>query len=369
MGYRALAVDLLTGTQLDELPFDRLKFDHQPLNGHGTVEIDVSLHDARSAWLRPVRTLVVVERDDEVVAHGIVWRRTPESGTWKAHGAGLTSIFDHLRIRQTRTYAGVNADTIVADLIAYAQAAGDPVYSSSGTDVGRGSALGMVHTVAAPSAGAGLSRDRTYPGHERKPVSTAIAQLGGVLEGFDWRPEIVRLPDGSLERRLTTAHPRFGSTLVDVALVLGATVTGYAAPEDGSAMTTLADVAGAGEEDGMLFGTYAPGAPAGYPELEGVWSYRDVTEQATLDERAQLLQERRAGSVVLPRLTLRRRFPGWDPVTSFDVGDTLPVLIEEGSLHLEGDYRCTSRSVTVDAQQAEVVTVDLSAPILEEIPA
>lgn len=365
--YRVVAVDLVTGTPLDEVPFATLDYDHQPLNGHGTVGLTVSIREPRSALCRPGRTVLVIERDDgagwDVVGHGLVWtRQVGDGATWQVGALGISSILDRLHVRETRTYTAVGQDTLAGDLLAYAQAGGSLTYGSS---AGHGTDLGIAHEIVAPSTG--ITRDRTYLGHERKPIGQIFAQLGAVIGGYDWSPEVVR--DGAgYARRISTWHPTRGSTLADVALVLGGTVDGYGAPEDATRMVTAVETAGAGEGDAMIFGAYDPGPPAGYPRLEAVFAFRDVVDQATLDGHAQALQESRSAPVSLPPLVLARPRTGWDPLTSVTVGDTVPVQIVDGTVQIDDAYRVVRRQVRVDGSTGdEAVTVDVARPAAEVV--
>lgn len=367
MSYRVVAIDLLTGTVLDEIPFDSIDVDHQPLSDHGSLGLTVSIREPRAAALRPARTLLVVERGTvadgaPVVGHGIVWARNATDGSWEVEALGLSSILDRLHIRHDLSFSTDPQDDVIGELIAYAQ-------GLDAGGLGAGTDLSIVHEIAAASTG--ITRTRDYYGWERKNLGEAFAQLGAVIDGFDWRPEVIRNPDHTYTRRISTAYPGFGSTVVDVGLVLGSTVDSYGSPEDGTRMVTAVDTVGAGEEDETLIGTWDPGPPSGYPRLEGVYAYRDVVEPSTLESHARAIQESRAAPVSLPPLVLSRTKPdgSWDPVESVSVGDTVPVLIQDGTVDVDGPYRIVRRTISVDGNTGdETVTVDVTAPRSEELP-
>lgn len=180
----------------------------------------------------------------------------------------------------------------------------------------------------------GVVRDRTYVAAQRKGVEDASRELSNVLNGFDyaWQPEY---NGGSPQVRLLQGYPTLGGAQ-QAELQFPGDVLAYAFPEEGGAMATLAWAVG--KQDQAANTTPQAQATAtslldqGYPLLEQVQSYTDVSDAPTLQAHADadlvaqagpltnvqvdlsladlLASGIALGNVVRLRIEDTRRFPG-----------------------------------------------------------
>jgi len=163
-------------------------------------------------------------------------------------------------------------------------------------------------------------RDRTY---ENKQVAEGIVQLTEVLDGFDFSMTPL---DASLNANKLASfevHTKQGADQEDVRFEFGAetlaNLSGFSFTTPGP--TTKARVLGA---DGLI-----SDRPSTFSSIWGIWQQivtaTDVTEQATLDDKAEDLLRNEIkhvyGVTADPKIAPQ-------PVTDFDVGDTVRVGID-----------------------------------------
>lgn len=344
--YTYITADIKTGLPKAEIPFSGVKWS-RALNGPGGFEgkIDVRHPKATRANLDPARTLLYVLRGDQPMWAGIIWEASMDAGSLTVTGQGIWSYFRRRNIRHTRTFKGVNQLAIARSLIDYAQSS----TFSPGGDIG----------VVVGSETGGPSRDRTYPGYERKPIGEAVEQLAAVIDGFDFSIETTSGVGGSgLEFTNTFKlwYPRRGRR-TNFKWEVGIHCDLNEWELDATRQATQMDALGAGEGDSMLI---APAVSTHlldiYPLLDYTVSVRDVSRMNTLASHANYWLVRRQLPIAHPSITLRDSKD--TRVGSFIDGDEIRLVGTDGWAELDGWYRIVQYEVAVSDEGDERVKID-----------
>lgn len=339
--YRYLAADLLSGTIREEVPFDACRY-AEVLNRPGSIEATIGLRHAKAtrAILAPGLTALHVERDGAIRWSGILW--TAKASSSKASltvgGQGWWSYFRRRHVRETLAFAQADQLEIARALVAYAQA-------QPGGDLG----------VALGAEASGVLRDRTYEWWARKNVGLAVEELAGVSGGFDFEPAAAWAAGGRVAWSLRLHYPRRGRP---TALVweLGGNLDDLDEEEDATRQAGLVDGIGAGDGEGTLIATASDPAP-GYPLLEDVRAWKDVSVPATLQAHADAALK--AGRLPLdrvPRAVAKQDHPD-TTLGAFEVGDTVTLRARDGWIDVAYPGRIMEVGVSVDREGAETVDV------------
>lgn len=365
--YRLISTDLRTGLRIAEITLAGLKYG-QRLNDVGTVEGTLTLPDlvtdadvARALALNDAvdenRRLILVERDGVIVADGIVVA-APYDDNGNKRAVTAVSLWSYLRRRyllSRRQYTAVDQFDIVRDLVDYVQ-----------TSIGGNGNIGIV----VETNDSGIVRDRTYEAFEVKEIGEAIEQLAAVDNGFDFGIDCAwDLSTGALVKTLRLANRRGRPFNVSGhVFALGRNVISYKWPTDGTSVANRVVATGAGEGTSMLTATgvdsyqYLPlasGGP-GYPVLEAVSSWKDISVKANLVDRANAAVAARSTTTTLPSLVVRADL---DPVLgSYITGDAARFVVEprQSPRHPDGldtYIRIMGWDVTVDDAGLESVTL------------
>lgn len=296
--YTYLFADLRTNAILAELPLAGVGFE-QILGGAGSFNATLALGDPKVAKLDPLgstepeRTAIYVDRDGVLVWGGILWTRRWGSSARQLQLAGneFWSYARRRHLRTTKTYEEVDQLEIAQDLLNWMQ-------SLAGGDIG----------LVVGTETSGVLRDRTYYGYELKQIGEAVEQLSRVEGGFEFAVDVRYGSSGTPEKILTLSYPRRGRTVDKTGLVfeLPGNINDYDWPEDGTTAANASHAVGAGEGDSMLSSVaHRPDRlDAGYPLLEQVVAYKDVSEFATLDAHARA-DVAAATADVRPTITVR----------------------------------------------------------------
>lgn len=354
-GYRYLAVDLLSNTVREEVPLSGMKLSRSR-NRAGGFEASIQLRHPKAtrANLDPGRTLIVAERNNQIVGHGVLWGAQPENDLLKLTGASLWSLFSRRYVTETRTYSSVAQETIATDLVDWAQGNGSLTYGGSVGD-SQGD-LGVTTAVS----GSGPTRDRTYEGFRLKNIAEAIEELSSVIDGFDFDLE-TRWSDGpgsTIDRVFTTYYPKRGRR-TETVLELGTNIEAYSLQVNAGAMAIRVFGVGEGEGADMIQAT-ATDAPAlgVYPLVEDVASHKDVSVQSTLDDHARAVLNARKRPITRPNL-LNVRLGAQLQLGSWVIGDEVTLRIDDGWTSVDSIYRINGWDLTVDQDGKEVVSMDL----------
>lgn len=329
--YRVLSLDLRTGTRVAEISLSDLKFGAK-LNDVGVLSGRLHLPSPTSAAARArasalvdavdeCRRQLVVERDGVIVWCGIVWGAPydDDSQTIDVSAAETWSYFRHRYINTRGGYDFWDQFDIVRSLI-------DLLTSQTGGDIG----------VTVETHDSGVTRYRVYEPWELKQLGEAIEQLSAVNDGFDFAIDPYWDPaTGELVKVLRLHYPRRGRRYNETGLVfeLGRNVTSFKWPSDGTRAANQILAVGAGEGSSMLRVTrtdsaqiqpLSSGGP-GYPLLQDVVTYKDVSVFSTLVGHATQALATRSRPVVLPEVSVRADS---DPIFgSYIVGDAARFIV------------------------------------------
>jgi hypothetical protein len=366
--YRVLAADLLKGTILEELPATDLKY-AVAVNGWGAWSCTVDLSRRGAAMARalggatiPARTAIYFDRGPgTIICGGPIWgRKYATSGNkLSLDGAEMLSYLDHIYVTDDKVYAGIDQLAIARSLVDYAMRK-------------PGANIGILPANATQSSG--KLRDRTYLRHEGKTVWARLLELSQVDDGFDVRADVAY--DGSaVRRRLILGYPSLGRPIALSGLVfeVDAQTLGLDLAEDGGATVNVAYAVGS-LPDGSLSTDLPPMvnvldptyAAYGWPRLEAVSTYSDVSSLTTLTDYAKA----QIATLRLPGTTGALKALGTldDPA----LGGYLPG--DEARVRVFGDPRwpdgldltgrITSISVDVKPGGGEEIGVGLTLPTL-----
>ena len=360
--YRYLLADLRTNAILAELPFTAVQFS-QSLNAIGTLSATLEITDLTessmniSAGTIPGRTAIYVDRNGVLIWGGIIWSRTYNSTSQRIqiNAREFLSYFERRVITSDLGYTSVDQLTIAQQLILNAQGA-----SSSAGNIGL--------QVGAETSGVTISKN--YYAYELKTVYSALSDLSRSSTGFDYRVDVDYDGSGNPTKLLKLGYPRLGTvySATNVSAPVfefpAGNVSSYDISLDGSQAANVLYSSGAGSNEGKLISTQTNTAyqSAGWPILEEVANYSDVTDQTLLNN----LASGQLNAVVYPPTLLKITAPAnQEPqVGSFNIGDDVRIRIRDPYYPngLDTTYRLVSLAVQVGENQAELQTLTLSLP-------
>ncbi|MFE0020517.1 hypothetical protein [Amycolatopsis sp. NPDC059021] len=335
--------DVLSGTVHGELPVERFSYTNT-LNAPGSASLTVALNPP-GAHVNPrtivtgAATAVYVERNGRVVWSGLLWDGKADFavGTMDLQCEGWMSYFRLRHYHATTAFTQVDQADIARALLQHAGQYGD------------GSRLGMIEYGTERT---GVKRDRTYKGSEHKGIGEAVEQLAAVINGFDFSFDTTWRAD----ELITTFHVHYPVVGRSRALTLeqgrNCDITG--ASVGGKSVVTHAFALGSGDGADQVWAS--AGSPSQvFPRLESVESFSDIKEYGTLRAKAEERVRIGAAPVVLPSIVL---YPDASPgLDDFDLGDALTVRGGYGLVPIDGMWRITELSVSVDDSGAEQITL------------
>ncbi|MFC9465213.1 hypothetical protein [Streptomyces coelicoflavus] len=344
--YTFLFCDLRTDTLLAELPLTGVTYGFE-LNGIGTLRGTIPYNDETlpldpETASTPARTAVYVDRDGVIVWGGIVWTRQQTSGGKAIQAAEFMSYFQRRYVKKT-----LSSDLSKIDDDRYVTEGGQRIWQDQKWAVWSllwyaqaepGGSIGLdINQLASPQTG--VSRyGTTYLGYERPEIYKAIADLSAADNGFDFGIQVGWTTAANNEaprryRRAIVWYPRRGRTADESGLVFSkggpaGSILSYDWPEDGASMVTEMTGLGAGEATARIVKTARADdlIASGWPLLEGVATYDDVTDEAQVQGMTNNDLENRSSSAVQPTFTVAA---DTDPVFgSYEVGDEALFVID-----------------------------------------
>jgi hypothetical protein len=362
--YRYLFADLLTGSILAELPLTNVNFT-QAQNAAGTFSGDIIISDATEPALniinatQPARTALYVDRNGVLIWGGIIWYRQydSESQHLQLTAREFLSYFERRRINTDQTYTSTDQLAIARNLIALAQSTPN---GNIGVQVG------------AETSGVLISR--TFHAYEQKTVYAALLELSQATNGFDFDIQVAYDGGGNPTATLRLGYPRLGtaysSTNVSAPVLdFPGNAIAYQYAEDGSLAATSFTAVGAGSNEGQIQSNQisATQLAAGWPLLEDVASYSDLTDTTLLGN----LATGRLNASINPPVTLQMTMPPYaDPTLgTYSVGDDVRVRIDDDRFPNLLDvpnatdsttYRLVGLTVTPGESSGERVTLSLT---------
>lgn len=340
--YRVLFRDVLSGVIHGELPAEKFSYTNT-LNAPGSAAITIALdpgvrHVTAHSVVPGAATAIYIERAGRFVWSGLLWDMVPDyaAETLELQCEGWLSYFRLRHYHATRRFTAVDQAAIARELLQHA------------ATYGTGSNLGMVRYGTELH---GVPRDRTYKQSERKSIGEAVEQLATVIDGFDFA--FTSEWDGlDLWTTFRTSYPAMGRYR-EITLEQGRNCDIPAATVGGKSVITHAFAIGSG--DGADQVSASAGTASGvFPRLEAVESFSDVKEYPTLKAKADRRVLLGRSPIVLPSIVL---YPDSVGLDEFDLGDALRVVGGYGLVPIDGVYRLTEVSVSVDESSAESIVV------------
>jgi hypothetical protein len=324
--YRYLFADLLTNSILAELPLTGVSFTQQ-LNQPGTLNGHVLLSALQSAQFNvnaatiPGRSAIYVDRNGDLIWGGVIWNRTYNSAEQILNitAREFESYFERRRVSTTR-------DFVNTDQLAVARTLIDDAQLVPNGDIG----------VIVGTETSGVLIDRVYYDYELKNVYQAVQDLSRQEDGFDFNINVsYDLITEEPIKTLVLAYPRSG-VIYDIndpnALVFmfpAGNIVEYEYPEDASIAANTIFALGAGSNEGKLISIAEDTTKLvdGWPVLEDVANYSDVTDSTVLDELSlgQVL------AVSYPPTTVKIVVPAYIPPTlnDYNIGDDARLIITD----------------------------------------
>lgn len=223
----------------------------------------------------PGRTALYVDVDGALVWGGIVWSRTYQSQA-KTVSCTAQTFDSYLQRRLSRwatTFTNVEQRNIVKQIIDHMQA--QPF-----SDIG-------IHLPN--DATSGTTRSLTLNDYDYKFYYDLCSGVFSLDDGFDFLIDVA-YSAGVPRKNLLMGYPNLGDPQDDPQLVLEypGDIYNYYFPESCSNGANRWYATGAGDGEDMIFGvaTDDDNTTAGYPRLDGVNAYSDVTAQGTIDSHA-----------------------------------------------------------------------------------
>lgn len=393
---RAYSFGAMPGTTgVGELVGARSRRLEQTLNAPAKLTFTINGADQAAALIQELATDVVAYRWDEYRAkdqmmfRGVI-TRTEDQLTEQSHTVNVEAV-DYLGVLSRRYLTGrsplvftaTDQDDIVATLLARVTAL---AATASGQSLAPGSFLPLTVRRLNPDGttrpNSGQIRDRTYVGGSE--VLQQITELSAVIGGFDfdaWATSDGNTPGyGSGTDTLRVFYPAQGVTRTDVAFVYGGTVSGLTRTVTSSApyanyARVLGSNADADPTAPQLVGeSWNPDANNVSVAAQGLWmttdDQSDVSQQATLDQKAQGMVGVPDGSsrgdygLMVPSYSLTMR-PGAYRWGSPNMGDTVPLVVDSGRLHVDTTVRVLGINYGIsDDTETEDVEVVVGRPAI-----
>lgn len=289
-------------------------------------------------------TAVYIERRGRIVWSGLLWDAVADyvAGTLELRCEGWLSYYRLRHYHTTTRFERVDQAVIARSLLQHAGTYGD------------GSKLGMIRYGTELT---GVLRDRTYKQTERKSIGEAVEQLAAVENGFDFSFTSTWTEFGlDLITTFRVHYPAIGR-IRQVTFEQDRNCDITRASIGGKSVRTFALASGSGDGPEQIWAT-ANRASKVFPRLEDVRSYQDVKEVPTLRAKAEQAVRVGAAPVVLPSIEL---YPDAAPgLDAFDLGDQVTVIGGYGLVPLNGSWRVTEISTSVDSSGAENVALTVA---------
>lgn len=271
-------VDLKSNAVLEDIDLQNVQFSIK-LSDVGDLTGDLYVPETKRGLLLddatfPGRTGLYVMRDGRPVWGGVIWKRdwNEESATFRLSCGSWESYPYHVMQTSNLSYTATDQLQIARDLL-----------SANGITIESG--------ITWPTSGTSMNRQRNMFTYDYKTVGLELEQLASLENGFDYTIESYVNTDGSFGRRYLFGYPRLGreASLDPSSNSLTLDYPGNLAPfklaEDAESGAWRLFGIGAGEGTEMLTSSATDSVYAanGWPKLDGLVQYKDVSIQTTLN--------------------------------------------------------------------------------------
>jgi hypothetical protein len=291
--YRYILADLLTNSIQLELPFKGATFSRK-LNGAGNAtfvfQLDSSGYDNQMILDSTLggRTAIYIERNGALVWGGIIWTRLYESEgkTIQFTAQTFESYLYKQVVESTQAFTNVDQRNILALMISNMQA---KPHSNIG--------------IVVPSAFSTVtSRTTTFWDYEVWSYGKVAENLVGYDDGFDYTIDVGYSAGIPIKQLLIDNVLGVPASATNLAWDYPGGIKNYYYPESASAGATTIIGVGAGDGKAMLRSKAQNTKPlvAGYPDLQEVYTNKDVSIQSTLASQTKGELNRLAVPVTTP---------------------------------------------------------------------
>lgn len=275
--YRYIFADLLTNTVLMELPLQGVTFG-RILNGpgdfQGTFHLNSGTYSNQDILdaTAPGRTAYYIERNGGLICGGVIWSRTYQEQSWSLQMTGQTfeSFLYREDIRHSLIYFNTDQRNILIDLINKMQ-----LYPYRNIGIITPSNFSPNHVV----------RTVTFNDYEVWDFGKAVEYMVQFDQGFDYTIDVAYDTNGNPSKILNT-NDVLGTPAATTQLAFDfpGNIKNFWVPENGAKGVTTISGVGAGEGSAMIrdVQTYQQLLDAGYPELVGIYTNKDVSILNTL---------------------------------------------------------------------------------------
>lgn len=334
--YRYQTRHALTGGLLaDALPLTAVDFG-AALNATGSLSATLApgFRHLAVAHLDPGNTLLTVERDDQLVWGGLIWRAEPEGASYPVEAAGWGSYLHrrhdlHGQLAGRGPYVYADPCQIIRDTWAYAQAQPDG-------DVG----VQVDSTTSRTAVGTPAETYRT-DWWEAPNLGRVIDDMTALDAGPEWT-EDTAWSTGRPAGRIRIGWPRLGRRRTDISFATGTnitTVTPVVYDADDYAQVVIA--LGAGEGRNRRRATDA--IRNGRLRLETVLDL--PAEKGTDRLAARARTERRARQILGEITTIDIIDHPAAPIGSWQIGDDVRVTVHDQWADHDDWYRITAWTI------------------------
>lgn len=358
--------DLLTDQDLCEMsiPF---KLDRRIIvPGAFSADFDVPNSEVGRcvALIVPQRTVCHVYRDSMILGSYIIWTKKLSGSAGKVkvsiQGATLESYF--YRRRLVNDWDFVDDDQI---LIASA------LVTDGQLGIGSYTANGQLNVETADFE-SGVTRDRSYRSWDGKFVGDLLEELANVDAGFEY--VIQTYQDGSTRPRVMTfGYDKFLRDSEPIVVEEPGCITSWSILYDGTKGATVFWTRGqttsgtAGEETQPTISNPSFSADlldAGFPLIETMVDYQNVSELDTLDKYAAWWAANRSGPVVIPAFTVNPNSLFAQGFSPFSLGRSVSVSlwnsafpIVDGVPSYRGEFRMIGFEISVDSNGSDSLNI------------
>jgi hypothetical protein len=301
--YYVRFADLLTDADLCEMsvPFSIDRRIVQP--GAFSCDIDVTNSVIGNVVQKivPQRTIAHVYRDSLILGSYIVWTKTLSGSNGKIQcslqGSTLESYLYYRRIVSDLSYTATDQITIATDLVGVAQTWPAPYAANAN--------LG----ISTVSSASGVLRDRTYPASDGKFVGDVLEELANVDDGFEY---VIHTIQGSStrDRTMLFGYPQLSPSSNPFVIEEPGSISSWKIVYDGTQGWNIFWTRGSvSDENGtgpILSSAYIASEylENGFPVLEHVTDYSNVSDSTTLDKYAVWWARNRGGPLFTPSFTV-----------------------------------------------------------------
>jgi hypothetical protein len=321
---------LRTGEHIALLPWNNLQFERN-LNGARGIRCTVPLHHANvtQSTIVPGLHELWIRRNGTVVACGPLWDVTASSQdkTLSLEAQSLEDYLDVMIIGDT--------DSATLDQSAWAWKLIDD--SQDRTNGNYGIIPGTLQT--------GITRTFEWKVWEQKYVQEAIQDMSELADGFDWRIK----PD-------RTFNAYFPRPQTDRGLVLKypETLSGYAMQYFGKMLRNFIYVQG---PEPWQATADDPASRAIYGRRDYADALKDVKHVNELTDYASKLRDTRSKPRMYPTFVLRTGLIDVFNPAVLDLGDKFRVIINDGYVVMNQQFRHVGHQVTVSKNGSETVVL------------